>query len=95
VRRLRREMDSLWVFLSYHGGEPTHHRAERALRSGVLWRKRSQGTASDKGNRWVERILSLKETFRLRSVSTYHVLVDAITHFFTGQQPNLTWLHQS
>ena len=92
ARRLLREMDSLWVFLAQHGVEPTNNRAERALRFGVLWRKRSLGTASDKGNRWGERILSLKETCRLRSVATYHVLVDAITSFFTGQQPGLAWL---
>ena len=87
ARRLLREMDSLWVFLAQHGVEPTNNRAERALRFGVLWRKRSLGTASDKGNRWVERILSLKETCGLRAGSTYQVLVDAVTSFFTGQQP--------
>jgi transposase len=92
ARRLLREMDSLWVFLSHHGVEPTNNRSERALRYGVLWRKRSNGTASDKGNRWVERILSLKETCRLRAVSTYHVLVDAVSSFFYGQQPDLAWL---
>jgi transposase len=92
ARRLLREMDSLWVFLVHHGVEPTNNRAERALRFGVLWRKRSLGTASDKGNRWVERILSLKETCRLRSVSTYHVLADAVARFFTRQPPPLAWL---
>ena len=55
ARRLLREMDSLWVFLAQHGVEPTTNWAERALRWGVLWRKRSHGTASGKGNRWVER----------------------------------------
>jgi transposase len=92
ARRLLREMDSLWVFLGQHGVEPTNNRAERALRFGVLWRKRSLGTASTKGNRWVERILSLKETCRLRSVSTYHVLVDAMASFLHGHQPNLAWI---
>jgi transposase len=92
ARRLLREMDSLWVFLSHHGVEPTNNRSERALRFGVQWRKRSLGTASDKGNRWVERILSLKETCRLRAVSTYKVLVDALSNFFCGQQPDLAWL---
>ena len=93
VRRLLREMDSLWVFLVQHGVEPTNNRAERALRFGVTWRKRSLGTASGKGNRWVERILSLKETCRLQARSTYTVLVDAVTRFFHGQQPDLSWLH--
>ena len=72
ARRLLREMDSLWVFLAQHGVEPTNNRAERALRFGVLWRKRSLGTASDKGNRWVERILSLKETCRLQARVDLH-----------------------
>jgi transposase len=95
ARRLLREMDSLWVFLAQHGVEPTNNRAERALRFGVLWRKRSQGTASTKGNRWVERILSLKETCRLHAQSTYQVLVDAVASLFTNQQPDLTWIAQS
>jgi transposase len=95
ARRLLREMDSLWVFLAYHGVEPTNNRAERALRFGVLWRKRSLGTASDKGNRWVERILSLRETCRLRAKSTYTVLVEAMTSFFQGQPPDLSWINAS
>ena len=86
-------MDSLWVFLSHHGVDPTNNRAERALRCGVLWRKRSLGTASDKGNRWVERILSLKETCRLHARATYTVLVDAVTSFFLRQQPDLAWIN--
>jgi transposase len=73
--------------------EPTNNRAERALRFGVLWRKRSLGTASTKGNHWVERILSLKETCRLRARSTYTVLVDAVTSFFQGRQPDLSWIN--
>ena len=93
ARRLLREMDSLWVFLAHHGVEPTNNRAERALRFGVLWRKRSQGTASTKGNRWVERILSLKETCRLQAKSTYDVLVDAVTSLFYGDQPDLSWIN--
>ena len=94
ARRLLREMDSLWVFLIQHGVEPTNNRAERALRFGVLWRRRSYGTASRKGNRWVERILSLKETCRLQARSTYAVLVDAVSKLFTGQPPDVAWLGQ-
>jgi transposase len=92
VRRLLQEMHSLWVFLAYYGVEPTNNRAERALRFGVLWRKQSLGTGSTKGNRWVERILSLKETCRLRARSTYTVRVDAVSSFFQGHQPDLCWI---
>jgi transposase len=93
ARRLLREMDSLWVFLAQHGVEPTNNRAERALRFGVLWRRRSYGTASGKGNRWVERILSLKETCRLHARSTYTTLVDAVRSGFAGQQPDFSWIN--
>lgn len=92
ARRLLRERNSLWVLLAQHRVEPTNNRAERALRFGALWRKRSLGIASLTGHRWVERILSLKETCRLRAQSTYTVLVEAVTAFFQGQPPDLAWL---
>jgi transposase len=92
ARRLQREMASLWVFLREHGVEPTNNRAERALRFAVLWRKCSSGTESDKGNRWVERSLSLRQTCRQLGQSVFDVLVDAVTSSFQGCQPDLTWL---
>ena len=85
-------MDSLWTFLENEGVEPTNNRAERALRFGVIWRKRSYGTQSDKGNRWVERILSLKETCRLRSQPSFPTLVDLIECYFKEQKPDLAWI---
>jgi transposase len=92
VRHLLREMDALWVFLLEHGVETTTNRSERAWRFAVMWRKRSQGTNSDKGSRWVERLLSLQETCRLQARSTYAVLVDAVRCSFYGQLPDTAWL---
>ena len=94
ARRLIRQIDSLWVFLEVHGVETTNNRAERALRFGVLWRKRSQGTASEKGNRWVERIISLKQTCSIRNMPTFPVLVEALECYFKEQSPNLSWIEQ-
>jgi transposase len=94
ARRLLGEMESLWVFIEIEGVEPTNNRAERALRYGVLWRKRSQGTQSDRGNRWVERILSLRQTCRLRGKPTYPVLVEATEAYFRGHSPDLAWIAQ-
>ena len=92
TRRLQREMASLWVFLTASGVEATNNRAERALRFAVLWRKRSNGTDSDKGNPWVERSLSLRHTCRQLGQSTYSILVDALTSLLHGRQPDLAWL---
>ena len=92
ARQIRREVDNLWVFLDHEGVEPTNNRAERALRFGVLWRKRSLGTQSDKGNRWVERVLSFRETCRLKAKTTFPVLVDCIKSYFKNSQPDLSWI---
>ncbi|VBB48492.1 conserved hypothetical protein [uncultured Desulfatiglans sp.] len=74
--------------------DPTNNHAERMLRFAVLWRKSSQGTSSEKGNRWVERILSLKQTCRLQKKTTFPVLVDALHAYFRGQEPDLAWIAQ-
>jgi transposase len=92
ARSLAAEMDSLWTFLDEHGVEPTNNRAERALRFGVLWRKRSLGSQSDKGLRWVERILSLKETCRIKAKAPFSVLVEMVGAYFKEQKPDLAWI---
>lgn len=92
ARRLEREMENLFIFLKNEGVEPTNNFAERMIRFAVMWRKRSQGTRSQKGNRWVERILSLRQTCRLNSKSTFHVLIDAIDSFLKGQKPTISWI---
>ena len=93
ARRLLKEIDSLWVFLEVSGVEPTNNATERGLRFGVLWRKRSQGTRSEKGNRWVERILTLRQTARLRNISCFDILVDAMNAYFKEQKPDLSWIY--
>jgi transposase len=93
VRRLAREMVSLWVFLREHGVDPTKNLAERGLRFGVMWRKTSQGTDSDAGKRWGERTLALRQTCRQLGPSTFGVLVEAVTSLFQGRHPDLAWLY--
>jgi transposase len=92
ARTLEREMGALWTFIVEEGVEPTNNRAERALRFAVLWRKLLQGTYTAKGDRWVERMLSLRETCRLRGMPTFPVLVDAVTSHFHGQRPDVSWI---
>jgi transposase len=92
ARTLDRELAALWTFVVEDGVEPTNNRAERALRFAVLWRKSMQGTYNAKGNRWVEQILSLRETCRLRGIPTFPVLVEAVTGYFNGQHPDTSWI---
>ena len=92
AREISSQLESLWVFLEEKGVEPTNNRSERALRFAVLWRKRSHGTQSDKGNRWVERILSIKQTCRMRGLPVFPVLVNAIHSYFKEQCPDVNWI---
>jgi transposase len=55
---------ALWTFVTVAGVEPTNNSAERAVRRAVLWRRRSFGTQSAAGSRFVERILTTVSTLR-------------------------------
>jgi len=94
TRRLIDEMDHLWLFLKEADVAPTNNHAERLLRFAVLWRKASFGTVSEKGGRFAERILSLRQTCRLRGKSIFPVLVDAMTAFFAGTSPETAWVQE-
>jgi transposase len=73
------EYDALWTFCEVEGIDPTNNAAERALRHGVLLRKIQLGTQSENGNRWIERICTIRETCRLQGRSVLGYLHDAAT----------------
>jgi transposase len=92
ARSLIRQIESLWLFLDIVEVEPTNNLAERTLRFGVLWRKRSKGTQSKKGNLWVEQILSFKQTYSIRSLDHFPILVEILALYFKEQKPGLSWI---
>lgn len=55
---------ALWTFVDREGVEPTNNHAEQELRAFVLWRKRSFGTQSERGNRFAERVMTVAHTAR-------------------------------
>jgi transposase len=56
--------EALWAFVDKTGIEPTNNHAEQQLRAFVLWRRRSFGTQSERGNRFAERIMTVVHTAR-------------------------------
>lgn len=56
--------DALWTFVDRDRVEPTNNHAERELRTFVLWRKRSFGTQSERGNLYAERVMTAAHTAR-------------------------------
>jgi transposase len=56
--------EALWTFVDQRGVSPTNNHAEQELRAFVLWRKRSFGTQSQRGNRFAERLMTVATTAR-------------------------------
>lgn len=67
--------EALWTFVEYEGVEPTNNHAERELRGFVLWRKRSFGTQSARGNRFAERLMTIAHTARKQGRNVLDFLV--------------------
>jgi transposase len=55
---------ALWTFVTHADVEPTNNHAEREIRAFVLWRKRSYGTQSERGNLFAERVMTVAHTAR-------------------------------
>jgi transposase len=70
---------ALWTFTRLTGVPATNNAAERALRHAVIWRRQSYGTQTDHGDRAVERLLTIRETCRLRGRRMHDYLATAIT----------------
>ncbi|MCA9580039.1 MAG: transposase, partial [Myxococcales bacterium] len=77
--------DALWTFVLHDGVEPTNNHAERALRAFVLWRKRSFGSQSDRGERFAERVMTVAHTARKQGRAVLAFLVGSIEAHMAGQ----------
>jgi transposase len=78
----------LWTFVWHEAVEPTNNAAERALRHAVLWRRSSGGTDSQRGSRFVERILSVRETCRQQGRRVLAFITDCCRVALEGTQPD-------
>jgi transposase len=77
-------LPAVWRFVVTEGIEPTNNHAERLLRRGVLWRKSAFGCTSERGCRFVERLLTVVQTRRLQGRSVLHYLHEAIVAHRNG-----------
>jgi len=85
-RQIRAVEAALWTFVRVRGVEPTNNAAERALRRAVLWRRKSFGTQSLEGSRFVKRILTVITSLRQqgRDVMEYLTAACASAHGESG-----------
>ncbi len=75
---LLKHFESLWTFLKHEPVAPTNNLAERSVRHGVIWRKLSHGTASAKGSRYVETILSVLATCKQNTINPFEFVANAV-----------------
>ncbi len=75
--------DKLWMFMKTPGMEPTNNLAERDLRKLVIYRRKSYGTRSERGKRFVERITTVSQTLKRQSKSILRFIQDVIVSFYS------------
>ena len=78
---------ALWTFVEHEGVEPTNNHAEQQLRPFVLWRKRSYGTQSERGNLFAERLMTVAHTARKQGKNVLSFLTECCTAARTGVPP--------
>lgn len=79
--------EALWTFVTHEGVEPTNNHAELQLRPLVLWRRRSFGCQSERGLRFVERVMTVTYTARKQGKNVLDFLVGCITAKRDGTPP--------
>jgi transposase len=91
AKNLLKRWPALWTFSHTDGVEPTNNHAERGLRGAVIYRKLSLGSQSERGERTIERLLSTSVTCRLRQLSLFAYLTQALAAHARGDPvPALT-----
>ncbi len=84
--RLLDNFDKLWTFTKIVDMEPTNNLAERDLRKIVLWRKKSYGTRSDRGKKYVERISSIAQSLRKQGQNALKFIQDVLVKTYKQER---------
>lgn len=85
ARRFRNHGASYFTFVTTPGVEPTNNLAEQAIRFVVIDRLITQGTRSEAGRQWSERIWTVIATCTQQSRSLYEFLAEAVGTWFNGE----------
>lgn len=81
---------ALWTFVTHADVEPTNNHAEREIRAFVLWRKRSFGAQSDRGNLFAERVMTVAHTARKQNKNVLSFLIACCrARLDGGRRPSL------
>jgi len=84
--KLLDHFDKLWMFMKIPGMEPTNNLGERDMRKVVIWRKKSYGTRSIRGKKFVERISSVAQSLRRQGKNILSFTQNAIISFYSSEE---------
>lgn len=88
--RFYKHTESYFRFITEPNVEPTNNLAEQAIRFVAIHRRLTQGTRSEDGRRWCERIWTVIQTCGQQSRSVFEFLCAAVTaHFRSQPAPSL------
>ncbi len=85
AERFRTHGDAYFRFITTPGLEPTNNLAEQAMRFVVIDRRITQGTRSERGRQWCERIWTVVATCAQQGRSVFEFLRQTLTAYFHGQ----------
>jgi transposase len=83
-KRFKDHGEAYFTFITTPGVEPTNNLAEQAIRFVVIDRLITQGTRSEGGNRWCERIWTVIATCAQQGRSVFDYLYEAVKAHFSG-----------
>src|SRR3954451_14429086 len=89
AKRFATHGESYFRFITTPGVEPTNNLAEQAIRFVVIDRLITQGTRSEAGDRWCERIWTAIATCAQQGRSVFEYLEAAVTAWFADADPPL------
>ena len=87
AKRFAEHGEAYFEFVTTPGVEPTNNLAEQAIRFVVIDRLVTQGTRSEAGNRWCERIWTVIATCTQQGRSVFEYLEAAVGSWFADTEP--------
>jgi transposase len=89
-RKILKQKLALWTFIDVEGLEPTNNIAERTIRAYVLWRKMSFGSQSERGNRFIERMMTVRASCKQQERTISDFIKRSIRSYYgAGETPSL------
>jgi transposase len=87
AKRFRKHGEAYFRFITTPGIEPTNNLAEQAIRFVVIDRRITQGTRSEKGRCWCERIWTVVATCAQQGRAVFQFLLDSVHAHLSGAAP--------